>query len=87
VDEAGLFSKMFVQITPSNAGARNPENPIQNKTMISRTPPTTRTALNHKGLKTGPFLVTHQTPDHGNLPKATLNQKLHSLGKPFVIKA
>jgi hypothetical protein len=61
------FAEMFVQVAPSNTRPRNPENPIQNKAMISRTPPAARTALDHEWRKTGPFLVTHQTPDHGSL--------------------
>jgi hypothetical protein len=64
------FAKMLMQIAPGNASACNPENPIQNKAMIPRASPAARTALDHEWLETRPFLVTHQTPDHGSLPKS-----------------
>jgi hypothetical protein len=50
---------MFVQVAPSYTRPRDPENPIQNKAMISRASPAARTALNHERLKTRPFLVAH----------------------------
>ena len=75
---------MLVQITPGYARSRNPENPIQDKAVIPRSPPAPRTTLDHEWLKTGPFLIAHQTTDQGSLPKATLNQILPLLGIPFV---
>jgi len=66
------FAEMLMQIAPGNARPCDPENPIQNKTMVPRTTPTARTTLDHEGLKTGPFLVAHQSPDQGRLPKASL---------------
>ena len=77
------FAEMFVQITPGNAGSRNPENPIQNKAMIPRATATARTPLNHEWRKTRPFLVAHQTPDHGSLPKSHLESELTPLGNPL----
>src|SRR5665647_1006302 len=74
---------MFVQVAPGNARPRNPENPIQNKAMIPRTPPAARTALDHKRLKTGPFLVAHQTPDQGSLPKSNLESDTTRFGNPL----
>src|ERR1022692_2505512 len=74
---------MFVQVAPGNARPRNPENPIQNKAMIPRTPPAARTALDHKRLKTGPFLVAHQTPDQGSLPKSNLESDTSRFGNPL----
>src|ERR1017187_7040357 len=74
---------MFVQVAPGNARPRNPENPIQNKAMIPRTPPAARTALDHKRLKTGPFLVAHQTPDQGSLPKSNLESDTSRCGNPL----
>ena len=64
---------MLVQVAPGNAGSRDPENSIQNKPMIPRTPPATRAAFNHERLKTRPFLVAHQTPDQSGLPKSHLD--------------
>jgi hypothetical protein len=75
---------MLVQVAPGYARSRNPENPIQDKAVISRTPPAARTALNHERLKTGPFLIAHQTTDQDSPPKATLNQNLRDLGILFV---
>jgi hypothetical protein len=77
------FAEMLVQIAPSNARPCNPEYPIQNKAMISRTPPTARTALDHERLKTGQFLVTHQTPDHGNFLKSYLESETTRVGNPL----
>jgi len=75
---------MLVQVAPGHARSRNPENPIQDKAVISRAPSAARSALDHKRLKTRPLLVAHQTPDQDSLPKATLNQNLRDLGILFV---
>ena len=77
------FAEMFMQITPGNARPRNPEYPIKNKAMIPRTPPAARTAFNHEGLKTDPFFITHQTPNHGSLLKSHLESETNPLGNPF----
>jgi hypothetical protein len=77
------FAEMLVQVAPGNTCSRNPENAIQNKTMIPRTPPAARTALNHERLKTRPFLVAHQTPDQGGLPKSHLESDTAPLGNPL----
>ena len=61
---------MLMQIAPRNARPRNPENPIQNKTMVPRATTTARAPLNHEWFKAGPFLVPHQTPKHDSLPKS-----------------
>ena len=77
------FAEMLVKVAPGNARSRNPENPIQNKAMVPRTTPAPRTALDHEGLKTDPFLVAHQTPDQGSLPKSHLESDTHPLGNPL----
>jgi hypothetical protein len=74
------FAEVFVQITPGNAGSRNPENPIHNKAMIPRTTPTAHT---HKWLKASPFLVTHQTTDHCSLLKSYLESDTTPFGNPL----
>jgi hypothetical protein len=61
---------MLMQVAPRNARPRNPENPIQNKTMAPRATTTARAALNHEWFKAGPFLVAHQTPEHDSFPKS-----------------
>jgi hypothetical protein len=77
------FAEMLVQVAPGNARPRNPENPIQNKAMIPRSSPAARTALDHEWLETRPFLVTHQTPDHSNLPKSYRESETTPFGNPF----
>ena len=74
---------MLVQVAPSNASPRNPENPIENKAMIPRTAATARTPLNHERLKAGPFFVAHQTTDHGSLPKSYRESETTPFGNPF----
>ena len=74
---------MFVQVAPGNASARNPENPIQNKPMIPRTPPAARASLDHERLKTRPFLVAHQSPDQDSLPKSHLESDNARFGNPL----
>jgi hypothetical protein len=69
------FAEMLVQVAPGYARSRNPENPIQDKAMISRAPPATRTAFNHEWLKTGPFLIAHQTTDQDSFPKSYLESE------------
>jgi hypothetical protein len=77
------FAEMFMQVAPGNTRPRNPENPIQNKPMVPRTPPATRTPFDYKGLETGPFLIAHQTPDHGSLLKSYLESELTQFGNPL----
>jgi len=61
---------MLMQIAPGNARPRYPEYSIQNKPVVLRPTPAARSALNHKWLQASPFLITHQTPDHGSLLKS-----------------
>ena len=75
---------MLVQVAPGHARPCDPENPIQDKAVIPRTPSAARTALNHERFKTGPFLIAHQTTDQDSLLKSYLNQNLRDLGIPFV---
>ena len=51
--------------------------------MVPRTTPAPRTALDHEGLKTDPFLVVHQTPDQDGLPKSHLESDTRLLGNPL----
>jgi hypothetical protein len=53
--------EMFVKITSSNIGPRDPENPIKNKATIPRLSPVARTVLDHKWLKAAPILISYQT--------------------------
>ena len=77
------FAEMLVKVAPCNARSRNPENPIQNKAMVPRTTPAPRTALDHERLKTSPFLVAHQSPDHSSLPKSHLESDTAAFGNPL----
>jgi hypothetical protein len=63
--------------------ARDPENPIQDKAVIPRAPSAARAALNHERLKTGPFLIAHQTTDHGSFPKSYLESEPTRFGNPL----
>lgn len=74
---------MLVEITPGNTRPRNPENPIQNKAVVSWSPPAARTALNHERFKTGPFLIAHQTTDQGCFLKSYLESELTRFGNPL----
>jgi hypothetical protein len=69
------FAEMIGQITPWNTRPRNPENPIQNKPMVLRAPPSARPAAHHKRLKTGPFLIAHQSTDHGSFSQSYLESE------------
>jgi hypothetical protein len=59
------FAEMLMQVAPRDTRSRNPENPIQNKTVVPRPSPAPGATLNHKRLKTGPFFVAHQTTVQG----------------------
>lgn len=74
---------MFMQIAPGNARPRNPKYPIQNEAIIPRTPPAARTLLNHERFNASPFLVTHQTPDHGSLLKSYCESETTPFGHPL----
>jgi hypothetical protein len=69
------IAKMLVQVAPGNARPCDPENPIQDKAVISRAPPVARSALDHERLKTRPFIVAHQTTDQGSFPKSYLESE------------
>ena len=74
---------MLVQITPRDTRARDPENTIQNKPMVPWTPPTTCAPLNHERLKTGPFLVAHQTTNQDSLPQSYLESEITRVENPL----
>jgi hypothetical protein len=74
---------MLMQVAPRNARPRNPENPIQNKTMVPRATTTARAALNHEWFKAGPFLVAHQTPEHDSFPKSYRESENTPVGNPL----
>jgi len=77
------FTEMLVQIAPGNPRSRNPEYPIKNKAVIPWAPPAARTPLNNKGSQTGPFLVAHQTSNHGSLHKSYLESETTPFGNPL----
>jgi hypothetical protein len=79
----GPFAKMFVQIAPRNTRPCDPENPIQNKPMIPRTATATRPSFDHKWLQASPFLITHQTSDHGSLLKSYCESDTTPFGNPL----
>lgn len=77
------LAEILMQVTPGHPRSRNPENPIQDEAVISRAPPATRTALNHERLKTGPFLIAHQTTDQDSFPKSYLESEPARFGNPL----
>jgi hypothetical protein len=77
--------EMLVQVPPLRSSTGEPENPIQNKAVILRPPPTMRAADRYERLETRPLFVAHQSPNQARLlAKATLNQKNESPGILFV---
>jgi hypothetical protein len=74
---------MLVQIAPRDTRSRNPENPIQNKTVIPRSTPAAGATLNHKWLKTRPFLVAHQTTNQDSLPESYLESEITLVENPL----
>jgi hypothetical protein len=74
------FAEMLMQVAPRDTRSRNPENPIQNKTVVPRPSPAPGATLNHKRLKTGPFFVAHQTTHQGSLPKSYLESEINPVG-------
>ena len=77
------FTKVLVQIAPSNARPGNLENLIQNKAVVPPAPATTGTVLDYERLKTGPFLDAHQTPYQNGLRKSHLESDLSLVGNPL----
>ena len=74
---------MLVQIAPSDARPRNPENPIQNKPVVPRATAAPGPALDHKRLKAGPFLVAHQTAYQNGLRKSHVESEPDAVGNPL----
>jgi hypothetical protein len=66
---------MIRQIAPRDAGPRNPENTIQNTAMVLWAPPPARPTAHDEGLKTGPFLIAHQSTDHGSFSQSYLESE------------
>ena len=77
------FAKMFMQVAPRNAGAGNPENPIENEAVVPWATPAARPSFDHERFKPRPFLVAHQTPDQGSLPNSHLESDAQPLGNPL----
>jgi hypothetical protein len=74
---------MFVQVAPRDTGPRNPENPIQNKTMIPRTPAAAGTTLDHERLQARPFRIAQQASDQGSLLKSHIESDTTAVGNPL----
>ena len=73
VDRRPLSEKLG-QITPLGASARDPEDAIEDPTMILGPSAAVRASPRHERLEERPFLVAHQVSNHGRRPpKATLN--------------
>ena len=75
---------MLMQVAPCIARPRNPENPIQNMTMVPRATTTARVALDHRWFKAAHSSSLIKPRITIASPKATVNQTLLLLGIPFV---
>jgi len=74
---------MLVKIAPCDTRSRDPENAIQNKAVVPWTPPAPGTPLNHKWLKTRPFLVAHQSTNQDSLPQSYLESDFTLVENPL----
>jgi hypothetical protein len=74
---------MFVQVAPRDTGPRNPEDPIQNKTMIPWTAAAAGTTLDHERLQARPFRIAQQASDQGSVLKSHLESDTTAVGNPL----
>ena len=77
------FVEMLVQFKPSDTRPRNPENPIQNMTVVPRATTASGAGLDHERLKAGPFLVSHQTAYQNGFRKGHVESGSDSAGNPL----
>ncbi len=79
------FAELFRQIAPLRAGARNPENPVQNLAVVICRSTASPSYSDDERFKERPFRVLHQQSRQSCLPqKATLNQNSGDLEIRFV---
>jgi hypothetical protein len=74
---------MLVQVAPCDTRSRNPENPIQNKAMVSRTAAAAGTTLDYERLQAGPFRVAQQASDQDSFLKSHLESDITGEGYPL----
>ena len=73
---------MIGQIAPRDTGPRNPENAVQNKTMVLRAVSPTGHAAHNERLKARLFLNAHQSTDHGRFSKNYIESETCRFGNP-----
>ena len=74
---------MLVQIAPSNARPRDPEDPIQNKPVVPWSTTAPGPTLDHERLKAGPFFVAHQSAYQNGLRKSHFESDPTAVGNPL----
>ena len=63
------LAELLGQVAPRRTGSRDPENPIQNKTMIRRLPPVRVPDAANEALEEGPLIVGYQVARQVHLPR------------------
>lgn len=80
--------EVLMKVPPRRARSRNPEYPIQNKSVVNRRAATPPGRSRQERLEKLPLIIRHQTTNHATLPqRAALNQSLTDLGIHFVHSA
>ena len=74
VDRVPL-AEMPVQIAPRHAGARDPEDAVENPPVILRRPPALAAPRDHQRFENRPFLIRHQDANQDRLPKSSLESR------------
>ena len=83
VDRVPL-AEMPVQIAPRHAGARDPEDAVENPPVILRRPPALAAPRDHQRFEKSPFLIRHQAANQERLPKRSLESRLAIQGKAIL---
>ena len=75
--DRGPLAELFGQVAPRRAGSCDPENTIQNNTMIRRFPPIRVSDATNEALEEGPLIVGYQVARQAHLPS---REELESYG-------
>ena len=82
--DARPLAKLFGQVPPGGARAGNPENPIENKTVVNRFAPVRSADRQDKTFKERPLLVRHQVSCQAGLHRRyQLESRLRLGVNPF----
>lgn len=82
--DPGPFGKARVEVTPGSACAGDPEDRIEDRSMILRTPAAPRALAHQKRREDRPLLIRHQTTNHDRSPaKSSLESDRSRFGNPL----